>query len=447
MVAFSDKHASEEFGRKLEKLGAYRASGVTPDTDLTRWIESLNSSVMTKLLGWGLVDSRQAASNKMLTEHIEDWEASLKESGSTSKHANQQSNRVRRLCEGCSARVWTDFTMDSVRHWLAKGIETNQFGKATANHYLSALKTFAGWMEKNGRATSNPFKHLQKRNAKIDVRVRRRALSIDEQRRLLDAAREGESYRGISGEERVLVYRVALETGLRWSEIRSLKVRNFDLNWNRPTVTVEAAYSKHRREDILPLRGDTAEVLREHLRGRLPQAPAFSISHDRGADMLRIDLEQAGVPYEDESGRVCDFHALRHTFVTSLAQSNVHPKTAQALARHSTIALTMDRYTHTVLETQKEAVEALESLNEGADESLKATGTHGVSGANSLGAPLVATGTTEGYHTRQRETLTEKKKTVRNARHMGKTHGLLGNKNSSGAGTRTPDTRIMIPLL
>jgi len=29
---------------------------------------------------------------------------------------------------------------------------------------------------------------------------------------------------------------------------------------------------------------------------------------------------------------------------------------------------------------------------------------------------------------------------------MGKTHGLLGNENSSGAGTRTPDTRIMIPL-
>ena len=38
------------------------------------------------------------------------------------------------------------------------------------------------------------------------------------------------------------------------------------------------------------------------------------------------------------------FHALRHTFITNLARSGVHPKTAQSLARHSTITLTMDRY-------------------------------------------------------------------------------------------------------
>ncbi|MFH5804676.1 hypothetical protein [Alienimonas sp. DA493] len=37
--------------------------------------------------------------------------------------------------------------------------------------------------------------------------------------------------------------------------------------------------------------------------------------------------------YRDAAGRVLDFHALRHTFVTNLARSGVHPKHAQALAR------------------------------------------------------------------------------------------------------------------
>jgi len=71
------------------------------------------------------------------------------------------------------------------------------------------------------------------------------------------------------------------------------------------------------------------------------------------------DLADAGIEYRDESGRVLDFHALRHTFITNLARGGVHPKVAQSLARHSTITLTMDRYSHTVLGDLSVALEAL----------------------------------------------------------------------------------------
>ena len=66
--------------------------------------------------------------------------------------------------------------------------------------------------------------------------------------------------------------------------------------------------------------------------------------------------------YRDDSDRVCDFHALRHTFISNLARGGVHPKLAQQLARHSTITLTMDRYTHTV---RGELADALAVLPEG----------------------------------------------------------------------------------
>ena len=49
--------------------------------------------------------------------------------------------------------------------------------------------------------------------------------------------------------------------------------------------------------------------------------------------------------YRNQQAHVADFHALRHTFITNLAESGVHPKLAQELARHSTITLTMDKYT------------------------------------------------------------------------------------------------------
>ena len=43
----------------------------------------------------------------------------------------------------------------------------------------------------------------------------------------------------------------------------------------------------------------------------------------------------------DADGRAADFHSLRHTFITRLVRSGVKPKEAKALARHSTITLTI----------------------------------------------------------------------------------------------------------
>ena len=92
--------------------------------------------------------------------------------------------------------------------------------------------------------------------------------------------------------------------------------------------------------------------------------------------MLRADLKAAGIPYCDRDGRVVDFHALRHTFVTNLARSGVHPTVAQRLARHSDVNLTLSRYTHTTLEAQGEAVRALPDTSGPAD-AAEATGTDG----------------------------------------------------------------------
>ena len=60
------------------------------------------------------------------------------------------------------------------------------------------------------------------------------------------------------------------------------------------------------------------------------------------------------------------------------ARGGVHPKTAQALARHSTITLTMDRYSHVGLYDEAAALETLPaSRSDRTAEALKATGTDG----------------------------------------------------------------------
>src|SRR4051812_11533597 len=75
--------------------------------------------------------------------------------------------------------------------------------------------------------------------------------------------------------------------------------------------------------------------------------------------LMRHDLEAAGLPYRDASGRVADFHALRHSYITALAMSKAPVKVIQSLARHSTPTLTLGVYAHVGLADQTAALDAL----------------------------------------------------------------------------------------
>jgi integrase len=232
---------------------------------------------------------------------------------------------------------------------------------ATTNHYLTAVKGLTRWMVKDRRVPYDPLACLSAQNAKADVRVERRALSAEEFTRLLAAARRGKPLRGLTGPDREMLYLLAARSGLRASELASLTTGSFD--FDAPTVTVEAAYSKHRRKDVQPLPRDVAQAVRRFAEGRPRNQLLFPGGWSVvGADVLRSDLAAAGIPFVDEQGRVYDFHALRHQFITDLAETGVHPKDAQVLARHSSITLTLDRYTHVRPANLRAALEGLPSL-------------------------------------------------------------------------------------
>ena len=65
---------------------------------------------------------------------------------------------------------------------------------------------------------------------------------------------------------------------------------------------------------------------------------------------------------EDREGQQADFHALRHTFLSRLGRSGASATVMQRLARHSTVGLTLDRYTHAGLFDLQTAVEKLPPL-------------------------------------------------------------------------------------
>ncbi len=396
---FSDRKASEEAARKIDKLNQRRAAGDTLPPELTRFVESLPASIRDRLAEWGIIDPARVAAAKPLQEHVTDWEASLLAKGNTERHAELVASRARKIFDACGFVYWSDISASKLQSELAE-MRKGERGIAaqTHNFYLQAAKQFCRWMVRDGRATESPLAHLQGLNVKTDRRRDRRPLSAEEIRRLLAAASSVGVRHGMSGPERALLYRLAVETGLRAGEIRSLTRASFDLDSSTPTVTIEAAYAKNRRRDTLPLRSDTAALLRQHLSDKLPSAPAFKVpSRRQVASMIRADLadarkawlEEAVTPqeraereasaflaYRDDAGRVADFHALRHTFISNLAAGGVHPKTAQALARHSTITLTMDRYSHVYRGELASALDVLPDLSAPLTGRTAATGTH-----------------------------------------------------------------------
>ncbi len=223
----------------------------------------------------------------------------------------------------------------------------NGTGVTTCNHYLTAVKGFTRWLDRQNRIPADPLSHLTRKNPDVDVRCQRRALPGETFARFIEAAGAGGEFRGLTGPDRLVIYTLAANTGFRAGELASLTPASFRLDGARPTVTVRAAYSKRRREDVQPLRADVAEMMRQYIAGRPRRDPLWPGGwREDAAEVVRHDLEAAGIAYQDEEGRTFDFHAMRGQFISLLAANGVHPKVAQTLARHSTITLTMDYYTH-----------------------------------------------------------------------------------------------------
>ena len=336
--AFKDKTATAQLAAKLEKE--------------------------SELAQAGIIDKFKEHRKRPLVEHLNDFKASLTNKGTTEKHACLVYNRAKAVIENCGFVYMGDISASKVQRYLAER-RGQGLGIRSSNFYLQAVKQFCRWLVADNRTAENPLAYLAGLNPKTDIRHARRALDANELERLITSAHKGEEHSGMTGRERAMLYILAVSTGLRAGELASLTWQSFNLSDPTPSVTVLAAYSKHRRDDTLPLRLDIAQQLamwkdEQTSDERLKVFAAFA--SNKAAKMLRKDLESAGIAYKDDAGRYVDFHSLRHSFISNLTRSGVSPKIAQSLARHSTIGLTMDTYTHIGLYDERTALDSLPKL-------------------------------------------------------------------------------------
>jgi integrase len=285
-------------------------------------------------------------------------------------------NRAQKVLALAGARHVSDLSLSKALDALAT-LRADGLGPETINHHIRAVKAFARWLWKDGRAREHYLAHLATVNPESDRRRRRRALTPVEAGRLVQAAERGPVVMGMTGPDRARCYALALGSGLRASELASLTPERFDVDASPPTVTVHPGYTKNGREAVRPLAPTLAKRLAPWL-ATLPRTrPVFNMP-DRTAEMLRVDLEAAGIAYETPSG-VCDFHSLRGVYISNLVASGASVKTCQVLARHSTPSLTIGIYAKASLHDISSAVDALPDLSPEAPapEATAATGTDG----------------------------------------------------------------------
>lgn len=384
-TGYHDKRASDELAAKLERLVAYRAARRTLDGDLTQWLEGISPTLMTRLAGIGLVDGQTQAGAKPLAVvskikmkqfrgdlivvnagHLLDYQNHLQNRELNPRYIRQAVAHIVKLIQSQRMTFAHDITPERIEAHVT-GLRQSGASARTVNSALTDIGTFCRWMRKHGRIASDPTARVNVRmNEKADRRVIRRALTIDEIRRLIGATEAGDVHHGLTGRERGLVYQLALETGLRHNEIKTLTRADFLLSASPASVRIQAQNEKAGRGDVLPIRPELAQALAGYFNETLslPNALAFpTMWKQRGAEMLREDLDAAGVDWRpDASGASVDFHSLRHTFATMLANSGIHPRVAQDLLRHSDINLTMKTYSHTLIDDRAKATSSLPSF-------------------------------------------------------------------------------------
>jgi integrase len=168
--------------------------------------------------------------------------------------------------------------------------------------------------------------------------------------------------------------------GMRRGEVLALRWRSIDLDNGQLSVVASASRSdgktieKETKSGKGRLIALPAIVVIELRRYRTQQAEQLLKLGIRLTDDHHIFAKEDGTPYwygalsrgfkrfmQEHQLPQIRLHDLRHSHATHLLQAGVHPKIAQERLGHSSIAITMDTYSHAMPNMQADAVAKIDA--------------------------------------------------------------------------------------
>ena len=245
-----------------------------------------------------------------------------------------------------------DLTESRIRDYIQTRLDESVSGR-TINMELGELS----------RALDKPWSVLWPKVRKLEERKDvGKALSPDEERRLLDALDEQTSPN--RSQTLSTFVRVALMTGMRATEITTLTWGQID--FSREVITVGRAKTANGTGRQIPMSRDLFHVLAAHAEwftarfgSAKPEDYIFPAGKPTPNDPKNhiTDVTGAWDALRKRAGVSCRLHDLRHTAATKLAENGVPESTMLSLMGHMSRAM-LERYSHIRMQAKREAVEA-----------------------------------------------------------------------------------------
>jgi integrase len=157
---------------------------------------------------------------------------------------------------------------------------------------------------------------------------------------------------------RPMIY-VAVDTGMRWSELVGLRRASVDVSRYKIRVTEQLVQLTDRSfvrpppktaagRRSITVSPFTADILSEHLERSANPGPDGLVFPNAAGNPLSTSSFQSHHFNKAQrlAGVSCRFHDLRHTSVALAIAAGAHPKAIQVRMGHASINVTLDRYGH-----------------------------------------------------------------------------------------------------
>jgi integrase len=233
------------------------------------------------------------------------------------------------------ARV-NDIDYDSVMRFVASIDGEPQ----TVRNMLSRLSAFEEFCVRSGRKKANVSAGIPR--PKGETGDGSRALTWDEVRRVVAAAREAENTDRRYSKRRTGFYMAMAYLGLRPAELERLTWADFDLEAEPPRLEMPGSKAKNKRSRGVVIAPELAAELRTMRGNAGAYEPVFtSRPHAR---TFKADLKRAGIADQDERGRPATMTSFRKALVTGLGAEGTPEALITAHMRHSSLAITQTAY-------------------------------------------------------------------------------------------------------
>lgn len=304
-----------------------------------------------------------------VAEHLHDWiEGYVKTNCSQRTLEGYSSIIETHLIPALGQIQLTKLHQQAIQKYYGEACES--LSTRTVHHHHRVLSQALKYAVRQGYLGRNPCEMV---DAPSPGKKTMRTLTPDEVEILLDVAKDSYYY--------PIIY-TAISTGLRQAELLGLRWR--DINLDETSISVNRAYYKrggvsqfiepktqHSRRRVAMI-----EKLEKYLRAYKKERGLLSL--DLGKIMNLDDLVFTTIEGNPINPSVLThnfsrlvykaglknirFHDLRHTFASLMLLKGVAPKVISEALGHSSVAFTMDTYSHIIEGMQGDAMALLDKV-------------------------------------------------------------------------------------